>query len=113
VGEWTWATRKAFALKTIQPKKVDPASSRGKLMGDIVGTVIFVLLGLLLLIESVLKWKRTHQGLFIGAALLAALAAFTFVFSREWGLLAIPPTLMLRLMASFAASQPAESSIED
>jgi hypothetical protein len=82
-------------------------------MWDIVGTIIFVLLGVLLLIESGLKWNRTRQGLFIGSALLAALSAFTFAFSWEWGFLALPPTLMLRLMASFATSQPAGTGAKD
>ena len=76
-------------------------------MLDIIGTLAFILLGLLLAFESFRKWRTSGRTLYLGAVAVSLLAALAFFF--DWGpafwILALG--MLLRVLGAFLGRKPA------
>ena len=82
-------------------------------MWDIAATTIFVLFGMILSLDSFLKWRRTRHVLFFVAGVLGAITALAFIISWGCGAGAAGAAMITRVIAGIAASWSAGRRAEE
>jgi len=76
-------------------------------MLDIIGTLAFILLGLLLAFESFRKWRTSGGSLYLGAVAVSILAALAFFFDWGPGFWILVFGMLLRILGAFVGRKPA------
>jgi predicted branched-subunit amino acid permease len=76
-------------------------------MFDTIATLTFVLLGVLLTIDAIQRWKHTKRPIFAIAAIVSILTALTFLWNWNAGFLGLLVTLLIRLLARLMQKQSA------